>query len=175
MIELTGFPAPVYALRRYRPKPRGLQDEFSRKIIALKYDSEDAIEYFASMIMGRLGTRAISCEPHLISTVPTTGRGLSSLGKRLAKQLSCSFRDDVLVDTDIADKIRRPYYTPSFEERLKSIRLKARIRDKSILLLDDVITSHATMQAALQLIVDGRPSAVLALALGYSGDQQSFA
>ena len=130
VIELTGFPAPVYALRRYRPQRRGLQDEFSRNIIALKYDSEDAIKYFANMIMGRLRTKGIPCKPDLIATVPGEGRGLPSVGKRIAPLLQCKFRADVLVPTEIAGSTRRPYDKPTFEERRKSMRLKARIRDK---------------------------------------------
>lgn len=175
VIELTGFPVPVYALRRYRPQRRGPQDEFSKNIIALKYDSEEAIKYFANMIMGRLRTKGIPCKPDLIATVPGEGRGLPSVGKRIAPLLKCKFRADVLVPTEIAGSTRRPYDKPTFEERRKSMRLKARIRDKSILLLDDVITSHATMQAALKCILDGHPSVAVAVALGYSGDQQSFA
>lgn len=169
VIELTGFPAPVYVLRKYMPQRSGFQDEFSTKVLEMKNGYEDAINYFAELIMRRLATRAIPCEPDLITTIPTTAYGLSSLGKRIARLLGRRFRDDVLVVTDMAEKIRRPYYTPTFEERLKSLRLKARIRGKSILLLDDVITSHATMQAALRHIIEGRAAAVTAVALGYSG------
>ena len=155
-----------YVPQNYWPEEDCSRDDFVEFIRAIKSGDDDAIEWCVELIGQNLGGfDAVSVVP---SGTPGNESGIKKVARKLAK-----FTMNHKVDATLC--LRRHTATSSYYEggdrsvstHLKSIELQSPelIRDKVVLLLDDVRTTGNSLQACKQILDKASPKSVVPLAL----------
>jgi hypothetical protein len=155
-----------YHIRSYIPVRTGMQDNHSKAIISLKNRQDQAVKYFLN-ILGVLK----DCK-FTICTVPGSDPGEHSgtveLAEALARSPNITHASTILV---------KKYETLPLSQGgdrdpdtiQSSLRLNDNsglIRNKTVLLLDDVATSWSTMTACIRHLKKANPALIVPLVLG---------
>jgi hypothetical protein len=140
----------LFYLGFYCPKNNGYFNEYSHTILELKNKKHDAINFFFQEFRSFL-----SDEDIVIATIPSSSSanpysGIRELAKQLVNSYS-KFSDAVFCLERFKDSI---FDDRTIENHLYSIKLtnSSIIKDKKVILIDDVLTTGASTQACKRLL-----------------------
>lgn len=166
--ELPNNPNMVNALGVYHPYRSGTNpnfDDYSRNILNLKNGYQIGLDYFYALLDKELG------EGFAIAAVPSHNPESATNGIKKLAQMLC--RGHNRIDA-ISCLVRHTLTTKSattnvrnIHKHLVSIRVDSKhlIVGKDVLLLDDVTTSHSSLLACQQLLIQAGAKLVIPFAL----------
>ncbi|WP_414550555.1 phosphoribosyltransferase [Anabaena sp. CCY 0017] len=155
----------LFYLGFYRPKDSGYFNEYSNTILELKRQKEDSINFFIKEIRKFLSDEDIS-----IATVPSgkssnPSSGIRELAKQLVKSYS-KFTDAVFCLERFKDS--NDDRTRTIEKHLKTIKVanSSVIKNKKVILMDDVLTTGNSIQACKKMLLDSGTKEIKIIVLG---------
>ncbi|MGK7933777.1 MAG: ComF family protein [Microcystaceae cyanobacterium] len=168
----------TFFLGSYHPKYNYYDDyyednwwfnEFSNNILDLKDRNSLAIYFFLNRLK-----HLISDDEVIVTTVPSHSCNISSSGIRdLAQKLVQSKKDFIdgtlcLERFKSIEKLSSSFNNRSLNTHLNSVKISHSelIKDKQVILMDDVLTSGNSVQACKQLLLEGGAKAVKIIVLG---------
>jgi len=158
----------LFYLGFYCPKNNGYFNEYSHinshTILELKNKKHDAINFFFQKFRSFL-----SDEDIVIATVPSSSSanpysGIRELAKQLVNSYS-KFSDGVFCLERFKDSIRD---NRTVENHLQSIKAtnSSIIKDKKVVLIDDVLTTGASAQACKRILLEAGAKEIKVIVLG---------
>jgi RecJ-like exonuclease len=172
----------IYCIGEYIAKRHGIPDKFSSYILELKNDSLKAENYFTDKLINIFNitnnnSYVLSCIPGSKAYNPNITPAMVKVTKRVIKELNDINNSNSFIDgTQCLYRYKdiKPSKLSTMEERrdinrhLKSIEVKDKdvIKNKAVILLDDVVTSKTTMRACMKLLYDAGASNIIGIGLG---------
>jgi len=166
----------VHWLETYTPlnTPRNLvpvTPEVTYQLLDLKERHPDAVDYWAHQV-----TNAIfedGWDDHVIVVAPSSKKGAArngmyDLAQRL-KSFGFTTKTDALIRTcDDLKSCRSGDRSPARHESTITLTENARftLRDKHVLLLDDILTTGSTLLGCCQVLEQAKPASIIGLCLG---------
>ncbi|MEA5514759.1 phosphoribosyltransferase family protein [Nodularia sp. UHCC 0506] len=155
----------LFYLGFYCPTDSGYFNEYSNTILELKDQKEDSIIFFLKEIRKFLSDEDIS-----IATVPSgkssnRSSGIRELAKQLVKSYS-KFTDAVFCLERFKDS--NDDRTRTIEKHLKTIKVanSSVIKNKKVILMDDVLTTGTSIQACKKLLLEAGAKEIKVIVLG---------
>jgi len=153
----------LFYLGFYCPKDDENFNEYSYSILELKNKKERAINSFLQKFRNVLSNEdiAIITVPPHTSTNPSSG--IRELAIQLV-QLYPKFTNLVFCLERFKNSIRNH----TIEDHLKSIRVsnQSLVKDKKVILIDDVLTTGSSIQACSKLLLDSGAKSIKVIVLG---------
>ncbi|GAX38096.1 phosphoribosyltransferase [Nodularia sp. NIES-3585] len=153
----------LFYLGFYCPKDSGYFNEYSNTILELKDQKEDSINFFLKEIRNFLSDEDIS-----IATVPSgksinQSSGIRELAKQLVKSYS-KFTDAVFC----LERFEDSNGDRTIEKHLKTIKVanSSVIKNKKVILMDDVLTTGTSIQACQKLLLEAGAKEIKVIVLG---------
>jgi ComF family protein len=155
------------ALMFYRPE--GASGKLIRE---LKYNNRPEIgKLTATYLAPKLSADA----PDIIIPVPLHKkklkiRGYNQLeyfGKELARKLDAEYRDDILIKTKHTETQTKKSPMERWQNVMKTFHISNTeiLKNKHVLLIDDVLTTGATLSAAASVLLQAEPSVKISVAV----------
>ena len=151
-------------------------------IFSLKKDNRhDVMEFLASELSLAIKTSLTNTEEYIITNVPRRKRAIKKYGldhseklaKRVAKMLGCKY------EKLITSKSKRAQKTLDERERVKNAEFDVKdvnLKGKKLILVDDIVTTGASMGACAMLLRSCRAKEIVgaALAVAYKDKYVPF-
>lgn len=147
----------------YCPKHNENFNEYSQTILELKDEKENAINFFLKEFRKFLGSEDI-----VIVTVPPHNSSNPYSGiRKLAKQIVLLY-PNLLDAVCCLERFRDSIRNRTIEDHLKSIRVsnQSLIKEKKVILIDDVLTTGASIQACSRLLLKAGVKSIKVIVLG---------
>ncbi|MTJ13830.1 phosphoribosyltransferase [Anabaena sp. UHCC 0187] len=153
----------LFYLGFYCPQSSDYFNKYSNTILELKNKKEDSINFFLKEIRNFLSDEDIS-----IATVPpgkstNQSSGIRDLAKQLVKSYS-KFTDAVFC----LERFKDSNGDRTMENHLKTIKIanSSVIKNKKVILIDDVLTTGNSIQACKKLLLEAGAKEIKVIVLG---------
>ena len=163
---------------QYFPKSRyESQDDFSKNIIELKNKNNNYIDIFFHLLKGKIkkNPKTVICVVPS-SKIAKRESGIRELAFKLKNYCQLTTGLQILHrGKDIPSKHERKSLV-SYEEQYNSLYLIDIniIKDKNVLLLDDVVTSGNTLFACSNLLLENRAKQITCIVLGKTIESKKY-
>lgn len=177
----------IHAFGTYYPRRNALEhqrSDWSKAVILAKRKSENVISHFGAVIASHLEHLLMDDEPYVITHVPTdpdTETYLFDSMQRCATEILATYIhanltvsrsvEQATLLIQVRQKPRKQHQCANTAQRIANVRGlyavadEERTRDRNIILVDDVITSGATMNECARVLKSAGALDVIGVAL----------